>query len=122
LVENFWYGLFINMSNFYRQLSVDLWIRKWSETNPTPQQTTLLENIYSSVQTIEPMDLSSSREYSLIGSNLSLTNIRLYDKIETEQSKQINMLNQTIVKDAQFSIIIDNAIPRLTLPWIANTK
>jgi hypothetical protein len=32
------------------------------------------------------------------------------------------MLNQAIVKDSQYSIIIDNAIPRLQLPWIANTK
>jgi hypothetical protein len=32
------------------------------------------------------------------------------------------MLNQAIVQDAQFAIIIDNAIQRLRLPWIAKTK
>jgi hypothetical protein len=122
LVQDYWYAIFINMSNFYRQLSVDLWVRKWNETNPSPPQTTDLENIYSTVQTIEPLDMSVDTNYNLLAANLVSTNIRLYDKIETDQIKQVNMLNQAIVQDAQFSIIIDNAIPRLNLPWIANTK
>jgi hypothetical protein len=122
LVQDYWYAIFINMSNFYRQLSVDLWVRKWNETNPAPPQTTDLENIYSTVQTIEPLDMSVDTNYNLLAANLVSTNIRLYDKIETDQIKQVNMLNQAIVQDAQFSIIIDNAIPRLNLPWIANTK
>ena len=122
LVQDYWYAMFINMSNFYRQLSLDLWVRKWNETNPNSPQTTDLENIYSAVQTIEQLDLSVDVNYNLLAANLVSTNIRLYDKIETEQIKQVNMLNQAIVQDAQFSIIIDNAIPRLKLPWIANTK
>ena len=122
LVEDYWYGMFINMSNFYRQLTLDLWVRKWNETNPNPPQTTDLENIYNAVQTIDQIDMTVDVNYSLLAANLVSTNIRLYDKIETEQIKQVNMLNQAIVQDAQYSIIIDNAIPRLTLPWIANTK
>ena len=122
LVEEYWYAIFVNMSNFYRQLTVDLWVRKWNESNPTPAQTTDLENIYNLVQPIVPMNMTINKEYSLIACDSMITNIRLYDRIETEQNKQINMLNQTIVKDAQFSIIIDNAVPRLNLPWIANTK
>jgi hypothetical protein len=66
--------------------------------------------------------MSVDTNYNLLAANLVSTNIRLYDKIETDQIKQVNMLNQAIVQDAQFSIIIDNAIPRLNLPWIANTK
>jgi hypothetical protein len=122
LVQDYWYGLFINISNFYRQLSVDLWVRKWNESNPNPIQTTDLENIYSAVETINKLDASADMNYNLLASNLVITNVRLYDKIETEQIKQINMLNQAIVQDAQFSIIIDNAIPRLSLPWIAKSK
>lgn len=122
LVQDYWYALFINISNFYRQISVDLWVRKWNETNANPAQTTDLENIYSAVESIEKQDASANINYNLVGTNLVITNIRLYDKIETEQIKQINMLNQAIVQDAQFSIIIDNAIPRLSLPFIANAK
>ena len=54
--------------------------------------------------------------------NLAYTNIRLFNKTETDLIKQITLLNQTIVQDSQFAIIIDNAVPRLTLPWIAKTK
>jgi hypothetical protein len=32
------------------------------------------------------------------------------------------MLNQAIVQDSQFAIIVDNAVPRLMLPWIGKTK
>jgi hypothetical protein len=122
IVQDYWYAIFMNFSNFYRQLSINVWVRKWNETNPFPPQTTDLENIYSAVETIEPADLSVDKNYEILGSNIVLTNIRLYDKIETEDLKQMNMLNQAIVKDSQYSIIIDNAIPRLQLPWIANTK
>ncbi len=122
LVKDYWYALFINMSNFYRQLTVDLWVRKWNETMNEPQQTTDLENIYTFTQNIIPEDLTIDKNYNLFSNNLILTNIRLYDKIETDQIKQINMINQTIVTDSQYSIIIDNAIPRLRLPFIGQTK
>jgi hypothetical protein len=123
LIEDYWYAIFVNMSNFYRQLTIDLWVRKWNELNVEPQQTTDLENIYNNTFTnFEAIDRSNEEKYRLVAGNLMITNIRLYDKIETELTKQVIMLNQTIVQDAQFSIIIDNAIPRLRLPWIAQTK
>jgi hypothetical protein len=53
---------------------------------------------------------------------LNRFNIRLFDKIETEQSKQSIILNQTISQDAEFATIIDNATQRLVLPWIGQTK
>jgi hypothetical protein len=110
------------LSNFYRQLSISLWIRKWNETNPNAPQTTDLENIYTAVEIISPEDMSSNINYNILGGNFIITNIRLYNKIETDTEKQINMLNQVIVHDSQFSIIIDNATQRLSLPFISNTK
>ena len=124
LVQDYWYGLFMNMSNFYRQLSTNLWVRRWNEESLEPEQTTNLENIYSNTITnfnfINRSNLNN--RYKLIGGNLAITNLRLYDKIETELVKQSTMLNETIVQDAQFGIIIDNAIQRLRLPWIGKTK
>jgi hypothetical protein len=124
LVQDYWYGLFMNMSNFYRQLSTNLWVRKWNEESPLPEQTTDLENIYSNtISNFETINRSSvETKYKLRGGNLAMTNIRLYDKIETELTKQSIMLNETIVQDAQFGIIIDNAIQRLRLPFIGKTK
>ena len=124
LVQDYWYGLFMNMSNFYKQLSTEIWVRKWNEESPQPEQTTNLENIYSNtISNFETINRSNAgKRYKLLGGNLAITNIRLYDKIETELTKQSIMLNETIVQDAQFGIIIDNAIQRLRLPWIGQTK
>lgn len=123
LVENYWYAIFVNMSNFYRQLTIDLWIRKWNEETPQPERTTDLENIYhNTIMPFNPIDRSLNSKYTLVGGNLALTNLRLYDKTETDLDKQSIILNETIVQDAQFGIIIDNAIPRLRLPWIGKTK
>ena len=124
IVEDYWYGLYLNMSNFYHQLTLDLWVRRWNELSPDPIPTTDLENIYSNtISDFSGIDRSNPTvKYKLKAANLAMTNIRLYDKIETEQTKQSIMLNQAIVQDAQFAIIIDNAIQRLRLPWIAKTK
>jgi hypothetical protein len=123
LVENYWYAIFVNMSNFYRQLTIDLWVRKWNEESPQPERTTDLENIYSNTNMpFNAIDRSLNAKYKLVAGNLALTNLRLNDKTETDLDKQSIILNETIVQDAQFGIIIDNAIPRLRLPWIGKTK
>jgi hypothetical protein len=82
-----------------------------------------LENIYSNTTSITQIDRSNTTyNYALVASNLAITNLRLFDKIETEQSKQSIILNQTISQDAEFATIIDNATQRLVLPWIGQTK
>ena len=125
LVEESWYGFAFNVSNFYQQVSLNVWERKWKEGDLTPALTTNLENIYSNSQIIVAADRTASTgqiKYNLLASNLVYTNIRLFKQIETDLNKQIIMLNQAIVQDSQYAIIIDNALPRLNLPWIGKTK
>lgn len=125
VIEGSWYAFFLNVNNYYNQMSLDVWIRKFNETEVTPQQTTDLENIYSKAIIVLTIDRSAAQgtyNYRLPASNLLYTNIRLFNKTETDLTKQMTILNQTIVQDAQFAIIIDNAIPRLLLPWSGKTK
>jgi hypothetical protein len=125
VIEGSWYAFFLNVNNYYNQISLDVWIRKWNESEVTPQQTTDLENIYSKAMVTLPADRTASvgnYNYRLPASNLLYTNIRLFNKTETDLAKQMIILNQTIVQDAQFAIIIDNAVPRLLLPWSGKTK
>jgi hypothetical protein len=122
MIEDSWYAFFFNVSNDLQQVSLDMWIRKWSDTDVTPMQTSDLENIFSQAKTAPAKDRSANVNYYLPASNIVYTNIRLFDKIETDLVKQINILNQTIVKDTQYAIIVDNAVPRLTLPWVGKTK
>ena len=125
VIEGSWYAFFLNVNNYYNQISLDVWIRKWNETEVTPQQTTDLENIYSKAMVTVPADRTATNgtyNYRLPASNLQYTNIRLFNKTETDLMKQMTILNQTIVQDAQYAIIIDNAVPRLLLPWSGKTK
>jgi hypothetical protein len=125
LIEGSWYAFFLNINNFYQQVSLDVWIRKWSETDSTPQRTTDLENIYSKTYISQPVNRTAGDgdyNYKLPASNLVYTNIRLFNKTETDLIKQMTILNQTIVQDAQYAIIVDNAISRLNLPFFGKTK
>ena len=47
---------------------------------------------------------------------------KFLDEIETEDIKQMFILNQNIVQDSHLAIVIDNSLPRLKLPFIAQTK
>jgi hypothetical protein len=126
LAPNVWYSVFLNISNQFQQFSINVWGRKWDEFSPTPQNTTDLENIYSVAQQITAADYSTTdpewRAYRLVGTPLVMTNIRLFDAIENDLDKQMTLLNENIVGDSQLAIIIDNALPRLRLPWIGQTK
>jgi hypothetical protein len=122
LVTDKWYAVVINISNKYRQLSLNIWERKWVEGLLSSPQTTDLQSVYSrTVNQLVVEDRSATATYNLVASNSLITNIRLYDRtIETE--KQPLLLNQNIVQDADRCILVDNAIPRNTLPFIAQTK
>jgi hypothetical protein len=125
VIEGSWYAFFLNVNNYYNQMALDVWIRKWNETEVTPIQTTDLENIYSKAivaNAVPRSAVGNNYNYRLPASNLLYTNIRLFNKTETDLMKQMTILNQTIVQDAQFAIIIDNAVPRLLLPWSGKTK
>jgi hypothetical protein len=196
--ETEWYGLWLNISNTYGQLTVDLWKRRWDENSLTPDQTTDLEKIYTQtintltsedrsyepysmnfianfdlgddalsvlstaglylgmivtgpgisipqksvityindddlvvkiskppVITLDNITLTATDpedRYYLKPSELLLTNIRLFKETEPEDKKQMFLLNQNIVQDSDLAIVIDNALPRLKLPFIAQTK
>lgn len=126
LTQYYWYAVFLNISNECGQISLNLWTRKWNPNDPTPQNTTDLENIYANAITWAAEDLSVSgdnwKKYRLLSTPLMITNIRLFECVENDIVKQQIILNQNIVEDSQLAIIIDNALPRLKLPWIANTK
>jgi hypothetical protein len=126
LAVNQWYAIFLNISNEFGQVSLNVWTRKWIENDPTPINTTDLENIYASAIQVPAADYTVTedkwRSYRLLGTPLVMTNIRLFDSIENDTEKQMTLLNQNIVEDSQLAIVIDNALPRLRLPWIAKTK
>jgi len=115
-----WNGIFLNWSNLFKQLTLNVWELQWDPVTDVPA-TTDLSLIYNRTASITPTDLSSDVNYFLTPSFSDLTNIRIFSRT-AETDKQVFILNQNIVKDAQNAIVIDNALPQSKLPYIGYTR
>lgn len=120
LLKDKWYGLFINFSNIFKQLTLNVWRIQWSSETNLPA-TTDLSIVLNKTVPIAQGDRSSSIPYFLKPSSMDLTNVRLFNRV-AETDKQPLVLNQNIVKDAHLAIIIDNALPQSKNPFIGRTR
>ena len=112
-----WYCLVFNYSSQYKQLSLTILKRKWNQTTNTPS-TTDMDIVYEFVyNNIQINDISHSYKYKILASYLKMTNIRLMTTT-IEPEKMVKFLNESIVSDSDQSLIIDNAIPRMKLPYV----
>jgi hypothetical protein len=117
IVMDTWYGMVINISNQFNQLGVHIWRPK-----PAAERTTILTQIFNTtINGLPNIDVVTNVKYELKASVLNITNIRLLSE-PIEPEKQSQFLNQNIIKDAHLSIIIDNAIPKLKLPYMGQVK
>lgn len=120
LVYDNWYAIFVNVSNTFKQLTLNVWERQWNPSTNLPA-TTDLKLFYSKTIPSPSIDRSSDLSWYLQSSRLSLTNLRIYNRV-AETDKQSLMLNQNLVRDSQWSLVIDNSIPQSRLPLIGNTR
>ena len=120
LAKDKWYGLFVNFSNVFKQLTLNVWRIQWDSATNLPATTDLVIVLNKTVSMTQ-VDRSSSINYFLKPSSMDLTNIRLFNKV-AETDKQPLVLSQNIVKDAQLAIIIDNALPQSRNPYIGFTR
>lgn len=112
-----WYCIVFNYSAQYEQLSLTLLKRKWNPSTNTPN-TTEMDVIYEYVyNNITVSDVSHSYKYKVLASYLKMTNLRLMTTT-IEPEKMVKFLNESIVSDSDQSLIIDNAIPRIKLPYV----
>jgi hypothetical protein len=132
-----WYSVVVNVSNRYKQISINVWEMSYDPTNPQDQSSNL-NNVHEYVRSLsstytfaaEPeinQDYNSpyygtdNNSYKIITSPIYISNIRLFKQM-IDIDKQSIVLNQNIVRDAQLAYIIDNAQPLLKLPKFANRK
>jgi hypothetical protein len=112
-----WYCLVFNYSAQYKQLSLTILKRKWSQSTNTPT-TTDMDVIYEYIyNNIDINDVSHPYKYKVMASYLKMTNLRLMTTT-IEPEKMVKFLNESIVSDSDQSLIIDNAIPRIKLPYV----
>lgn len=109
-----WYGIVINHSNEFSQLSVFVWEMKYNQNQPTQNKTTDLKLIYSKVNSITPADVISGGTFEMRAGTLGVTNVRVMSET-IEEEKQPLFLNQYIVREARYGLCIDNVIPPLRM-------
>lgn len=114
LTKDKWYGLIVNHRNEHSQISVTLWEMKYNASQPTQNKTTDLRLIYTKAFDTEPQAVNSGDVFTLRAGTYASTNIRIMSEA-IEEEKQALFLNQYIVREARYGLLIDNAIPPLRL-------
>jgi hypothetical protein len=117
LVNDTWYCLVLNYSSQYEQINLSILKRKWNQNTNTPATTEMDVLYHYSFTNIPIEDSSHSFKYRLPASSMKLTNLRLMS-VTIESEKMVKFLNESIVSDSDQSLIIDNAIPRIKLPYV----
>lgn len=110
-----WYATVINFGNIFNQVSAFIYDRS------QPQGSSKLNKLYENTQVLAKGEFSLDDTYKVLGGNLSLTNLRLFEKA-IEPEAHSNILSQYVVKDNQLSIIIDNAVDPLRLNRSKQTR
>jgi hypothetical protein len=132
-----WFGFVFNFSNIFRQYALRVWKLTYDPDNPATQTSELsmvhsAEGITTKAYTFDIQESietdydsvyygTNNYSYKTKSSPLYVTNYRLFNQMIGDE-KQSTMLNQNIVDDARFAIIIDNAKPVLKLPKVARTR
>jgi len=114
LKKESWYGLVINHMNDYSQLSIHIWEMKYNNNQPSQNKTTDLKRIFTESVSIVPSEINYNNTFELRSGKLGITNVRVWSE-SIEEEKQPLLLNQYVVKDSRYTLLIDNAIPPLRL-------
>ena len=118
-----WYGYVVNINNEFLQLSASIYSLDISNNTMLPQNATSnLTNEFTQTVTLnDELVWSTQAKYELVANEMLMTNIRVFDRpIEFEQHS--NILNQYVVRDNQYAIIVDNAIPTIGFQKYANAR
>jgi hypothetical protein len=118
-----WYGYVVNINNEFLQLSTSIYSLDVSNNTLLPQSSVnnLTNEFTQTITQTEELIWSSQAKFELRANEMFMTNIRVFDRpIEFEQHS--NILNQYVVRDNQYAIIIDNAIPSIGFQKYANAR
>lgn len=110
-----WIGFVLNISNRYQTMNLNLWEMKFDPTKPAYiQQSTSLELLFGETKQITNKTITSGDYYQLKGWPGMVSNVRLLTKLLNEENQPL-VLNQYTLRDNQYAILIDNALPPLKL-------
>ena len=120
LDENTWYAYLVNINQRQRVISQYIYKRDTDDEDMASYLTsTILRKVYSSTNTMTPVEMvmENGTIARIKGSDMKLTNIRLFTEI-IEEDQQSKLLNQSSIgNDSKYLIFADDANTRITLPY-----
>jgi hypothetical protein len=117
-----WYAIVVNMSNSYGEVTPFIYKLDSQAKYTNPTGGLELNRIYSgNLDMLSPQTWETDVNWSLRGSEFNLTCFRMFNKT-IEEEQHVNVLHQYVVRDAEYAMIIDNAIPSLQVQKIGTGK
>jgi hypothetical protein len=115
LSNAYWYAVVINCSNTYGEVSCSIYKLDSQNNYLDPGGVNDLPQMYhENLDLLKQLAWESDVNWSIRGGLLDLTNIRILSKT-VEQEQHVPVLHQYVLRDAQLSLVTDNAIPSLQL-------
>lgn len=121
LYKDSWYAIVINLNSLAKQLSLFMYETADTSGSINPQLTSSLHKIFTETKAYQPLAVEDLNAWRLLGSDLDLTNIRIWKKPINEELQEL-VLSQYVVRDTNLTLLLDNASPRLLLPVESNPR
>jgi hypothetical protein len=117
LNEETWYCYVVNIDQRLRNITQYIYKRNVEDEEDAANiPSTILRRLYKDSQDFTPFEYSNNRYPEILGSDMKVTNIRLFTEIVPEEYHN-KLLNQYVIRDdTKYLVFADNATTRLYLP------
>ena len=111
-----WYGIVYNLNNSFSNTGAYVYKLnpQSNKLNAMAVSDTLIEVMDQKFELGNAVGWASPQKWSLMPGKLAMTNVRLFSKT-IGKDQHINILQQYIVRDNKYALVIDNAIPSIQL-------
>lgn len=116
-----WYAIIIPISAQYGQLEVNMYSFKQDPSNIKNFNGLIKLDIANSYRNIGKFEYITTAKFCLPGSNISAANIRLFNTMLREEDHEF-VISQLFIRDESLLAIIDNARPKLNVPFVSISR
>lgn len=111
-----WYSLIVPVSSQYGQMEVNLYSLRQDPANI--KNFDKLISVYSGYNTVGNFSFETTASWQLPSANYSVANVRLFNTMVQREDHEF-VVSQLFVRDESTLALIDNARPRLNVPFIS---
>ena len=111
-----WYSLIVPVSAQYGQLEVNVY--GFAKDQANIKNYNGLVKIFNGTATPGKFSFVTTQNWALPAANYSITNVRLFNTMVQDEDHEF-IISQLFVRDESMLELIDNARPRLNVPFIA---